>query len=258
FHQGVYLKASGNLRRRELSILEAHDRRAGNDAQIMDPGEASDESFGHSVSQVVLCGVTREIFQRQHCQRPDGRLACALSTAAIDYQSDSDDCRHGDDLEQHDQALRKDFLLNSWNWRFRSSLRLRWQRLLFFRDLCRGVGETRTAVRGRNCRDRSQKPVSATGQSLHIARTLSRVTQGLAQAIDGCVDTVVNVHKGIARPKLLPELLASDNLTCVLEKNYEHLKRLILKFDLHALLAQLAGLQVGLESAKAQHARFCR
>jgi hypothetical protein len=70
--------------------------------------------------------------------------------------------------------------------------------------------------------------------------------------------TLLSTSTKVSGPKLLPELLAGDNLTSVLEKNYEHLKRLILKFDLHALLAQLAGLQVGLESAKTQHARCCR
>jgi hypothetical protein len=48
FDEGVYPKRPGNLWHRELRTLEAHNRDTGNDAQIMDSGQASAQLFGHS------------------------------------------------------------------------------------------------------------------------------------------------------------------------------------------------------------------
>jgi len=54
FDEGVHPKRLGNLWHRELRAFEAHDRGAGNDAQIMDSSQASAQLFGHLVSQVFL------------------------------------------------------------------------------------------------------------------------------------------------------------------------------------------------------------
>ena len=71
FDNGVHPERSGNLWYRELRVLEAHHRRAGNDAQIADPREASNQSLGHPVSKVFLCRIAREVFQRQYCKGTD-------------------------------------------------------------------------------------------------------------------------------------------------------------------------------------------
>ncbi len=73
------MERSGNLRHRELGILEVHRRRTGDDAQIVDVGETSDERLGQAVGEVFLGWIARQVFQRQHRQRTDfgsGRAAC--------------------------------------------------------------------------------------------------------------------------------------------------------------------------------------
>ncbi len=70
---GIHVKSSGNLRDGELGVLEMHCRGAGDDAQVMDPGQASDERLGHAIRKVFLSCITRKVLQRQYRQRSDGR-----------------------------------------------------------------------------------------------------------------------------------------------------------------------------------------
>src|SRR5215510_778172 len=114
-----------------------------------------------------------------------------------------------------------------------------------------------TASNTLDFRDLSHEPVAAAGQSLNEPRTFRGIAQRLAQTIDGRVNAVVDVYKGVRRPKLLPKLLPGDDLAGMFQQKCKNLKRLLLELDLHPLLAQLAGLQVSLENTKAQHAR-CR
>jgi len=72
-----------------------------------------------------------------------------------------------------------------------------------------------------NCRDRATNGIRDGVEFPH--RRTVRSHQGFAQAIDGCIDTVINVHKSILG-KASAELLAGE-ISSVLEKNYEHLKR---------------------------------
>jgi len=95
-----------------------------------------------------------------------------------------------------------------------------------------------------------------TSLSEHRPGTLCGIAQGFAQPIDGGVDAVIDVHKSVRRPKLLPELLPGDDLARMFQQKFQNLKRLLLELDLHPLFAQLASLQVGFESAKTQHAIF--
>src|SRR5450755_3671205 len=66
FHNGIHMQQSGDLRHRELRILESHHRCAGNNAQIVHPGKAVDEGVGHPVNKVFLCWIPRQVLQRQH------------------------------------------------------------------------------------------------------------------------------------------------------------------------------------------------
>jgi len=76
--------AFGNLRHGELWILESHHRSAGNDAQVVHPGEASDQRFGHPITQVFLGWISRKVLQRQYRQRPDFGLR-GVPGAAMEY-----------------------------------------------------------------------------------------------------------------------------------------------------------------------------
>jgi hypothetical protein len=89
---------------------------------------------------------------------------------------------------------------------------------------------------------------------LHEPWTLGGIAQRVAQAVDGSIDAVVYIYKGVRRPKFFPELFPGDDLTWMFEQKSEDLKRLLLEFDLHPLLAQLAGMQVHLKDSKSQYA----
>jgi uncharacterized protein (DUF1786 family) len=97
----------------------------------------------------------------------------------------------------------------------------------------------------------SDKAISAAGQGFDVARTRSRVAQSLAQLIDGGVQAVVEIDEGIGGPELLAHLLARNHIAGTLEKQGQHLQRLILKAKLGAVFAQLARGEIKLEEAKA-------
>ena len=91
---------SGDLRHRELRILEAHHRCSGNDAQIVDAGEASDESLGHSVGKVFLCWISGQVLQRQYRQRPDFGLRRTIHAASGREVSDSKQAEYDQHLPE--------------------------------------------------------------------------------------------------------------------------------------------------------------
>src|SRR6266446_5312638 len=55
---------------------------------------------------------------------------------------------------------------------------------------------------------------------------------------------MVKIDKGIGGPDLLLQLFTSDDLPRTLQENLENLEWLLLKFDLGALFAQFAGLEI--------------
>src|SRR5215831_8981531 len=69
--KGIHPERSGDFRRRELRIPEAHDGRTRDDAKIVNSGESSDEGFRHTVCKIVLRWVAGQILEWKHCQRFD-------------------------------------------------------------------------------------------------------------------------------------------------------------------------------------------
>src|SRR5208282_320040 len=90
FDNSVYVEGFSDLWHRELRILEAHHGGAGCHAEIVYPRKGSDQSLGHSVGEIVLRRVAREVFERQYSERLDCRLLCA-SGAGIAVQQEADD-----------------------------------------------------------------------------------------------------------------------------------------------------------------------
>jgi len=74
-------------------------------------------------------------------------------------------------------------------------------------------------------------------------------------APDGRVEAVVEVNEGISRPQAIVQIVASDDLSRLFQNQRQYLERLLLDFDLDAATAELAGVQVKLENAKATRAR---
>src|SRR5712692_7873593 len=78
-----------------------------------------------------------------------------------------------------------------------------------------------------------------------------RIAQSVTQPLDCRVQAHVEVHEGIRRPELLLEFFSRDDLTRMLQQQRQDVKRLVLKLDLQAVLAQLARTQIELECAEA-------
>jgi hypothetical protein len=61
---------------------------------------------------------------------------------------------------------------------------------------------------------------------------------------------VVEIHEGICGPKLLPQRGAGNGLSRLFQQHGQHLKRLLLQFDLAALPAQFSGVKINLDQSK--------
>jgi len=75
--------------------------------------------------------------------------------------------------------------------------------------------------------------------------------QGLADAVDGGVDAVVEVDEGAVGPEVGGDLFAGEEFAGVGEEEGEDLEGLRVELDADALAAELAGGGVGLEGAEA-------
>ena len=96
--------------------------------------------------------------------------------------------------------------------------------------------------------------IATAGQGLDEARAIGGVAQCVAKALDGGVETVVEIDKGVGGPESGAELLACDELTRILQQDRQDLEGLILKLDLLAVFAQFGGGKISLKNAKADGA----
>jgi hypothetical protein len=76
--------------------------------------------------------------------------------------------------------------------------------------------------------DWGDEAIATAGQCLYEARILRGVSQGIAQPLYSGVQAVVEVHKGVRRPKLGSEFLARDHVVGPFQERKEHLERLVL------------------------------
>ncbi len=76
--------------------------------------------------------------------------------------------------------------------------------------------------------DGDEKAVAATRDSFDEARIFGGITQCAAQALDGGIQAVVEVHEGVRRPQLAAQLFPGDHLTGPFEKECQELERLVL------------------------------
>jgi hypothetical protein len=56
---------------------------------------------------------------------------------------------------------------------------------------------------------------------------------------------MIKIDKGIDGPQSFVDLLAADDLTCLIEEDGQNRKRLLLQFDLQPVLMELARAQIG-------------
>jgi hypothetical protein len=77
-------------------------------------------------------------------------------------------------------------------------------------------------------------------QSLDEPGIVGVVIQGFAQAVDRFVEPTVEIDDDIGGPKPLLEFFARQDLAWPLDQRHQGLIGLLLQFDPHAVLAQLA------------------
>src|SRR5437867_6044859 len=94
------------------------------------------------------------------------------------------------------------------------------------------------------------KAISPLGKRLDETRFVGAVPESFAQSVDGFVQPAIEVTEGALRPQLLSEFFPCNNLTGMLQQQYERLKRLALQFYFRALPPQLAGPSVDVEDSK--------
>jgi hypothetical protein len=101
----------------------------------------------------------------------------------------------------------------------------------------------------------TDEPIPPPRQRLDKARALGRITQHLANLVNGCIQVVIDVDKRV-RPEPLLQFLPRHHVARTLQQNAEHLKRLPPELLLHSGLAQFAGAKINLEILKSQESKL--
>src|SRR5438552_2270054 len=97
-----------------------------------------------------------------------------------------------------------------------------------------------------------EKAIAAASHGFHKARTFRRVAESFADFVDRFVEPMIEVDEGVRGPEPFLKILASNNFAGIQHKHREDLKRLFLKPDALAVLAQFAGPEVHLENPEAE------
>ena len=109
------------------------------------------------------------------------------------------------------------------------------------------AAEALLAIRRRNRRD---EPVSPAVQRLDKSRIVGLIAQRLPQFLDGAVQAQIEVDESVRGPEPGLQFFAGHDLARTLQKYSEHLKGLLVQFDLHPGLAQFTGLQINFEESE--------
>jgi hypothetical protein len=102
---------------------------------------------------------------------------------------------------------------------------------------------------------RRDKPIAAARQGFDEARSLGRVAEDFADLVDGGIQVVIDVDKGVG-PEALLQFLAREDISGTPQQDGQKLKGLAAKFQLHSGLAQLAGAQVDFVVGEPQESKL--
>jgi hypothetical protein len=92
--------------------------------------------------------------------------------------------------------------------------------------------------------------IAALVNGLDESRHTSMVTKRHSYAPHRCVETVLEVDEGSARPKPATQVLARNDSARVLEQRRQNAERLLLDSDAKAPFAELAALDIELEGCE--------
>ena len=97
---------------------------------------------------------------------------------------------------------------------------------------------------------RRHESVATPGQRFDVDGVVGRVSQGLAQLVDGLVQALLIIHERAVGPKAPLEVLAGNDLAGLFEQRRQDLDWLFLHFQTDAVFGELASLRVELEYAE--------
>ena len=229
-HDGVGAQLPADLRQRLGRSLVLHDGGARDHPQGAHLPKVGDQFIGHPVSEVLLVIIAGKILERQDCQRADRRRRDRSRWRRnLPAGQPLPKCRS----QEGEHPQRKDHggryppgppWVGSNN-----GIRLSPQHHWGSTGLRRRLGAT----------NRGDEAIATSRQGFDIARRLPVVAEGFPQFIDGFVQAVLEVHEGVCGPELQTQVLARDQLARPCEQQGQNLKRLFLKLDSEAMLAQL-------------------
>jgi hypothetical protein len=101
----------------------------------------------------------------------------------------------------------------------------------------------------------ARKPVASTRQCFDETDPTGGTPQGLAHAVDDCVQPLIEIDHSVVGPQAPAQLLARYELPGSLEECCERHKGLIGKRNSLALLEKLSGFQIGLEGSEPDSTR---
>src|SRR5882724_3483559 len=113
----------------------------------------------------------------------------------------------------------------------------------------KGSGFTGSSVDG------CKQAITAAREGFNKTGVFGGIPEGIAQALDGGVQAMIEVYKGIGRPKPAVHFLPGNNFTGTLKEHGQNLERLLLKPDSDAIAAKLTGAKVCFKGSKADDMR---
>src|SRR5215472_12944025 len=100
----------------------------------------------------------------------------------------------------------------------------------------------------------TDKAIPPSRERLHEARVLRRVSQNLANLVNGCVQVALDIDEGV-RPEALLQLLSRHDLSGTFKQYGKDLEGLAAEFQLRSVLAQLSGAEIRFESTEVYNPR---
>ena len=104
--------------------------------------------------------------------------------------------------------------------------------------------------------DRRKQAITAAREGFDKTWVFGGITEGVAQALDRSVQTVIEVYKGVGWPKTAVQFLSRNDFTRTLKEHGQNLEWLLLKANLGAVPAKFAGTKVGLKNSEVDDT-FC-
>jgi hypothetical protein len=103
--------------------------------------------------------------------------------------------------------------------------------------------------------DRSNEAISTSSKCLNEDRRFRRFAQRIAQSLDGSIQTMIEIDKGVRWPKFAAQFLSGNHFPWPFKQRGQHLQRLFLEPYLLSPLAQFSGVEIELERTETNNSR---